>query len=66
VEVVVMMPERRFTARVPEEDYRKLHVVAAMHGTSINSALCDAIVTYVAQWESAHGEIQVPAQEAQQ
>ena len=60
-----MTSERRFTARVPEEEYRKLHVVAAMHGTSINSALCDAIAAYVEQWESIHGEIQVPAQEVQ-
>jgi predicted HicB family RNase H-like nuclease len=59
-----MTLERRFTARVPEDDYRKLHVIAAMHGTSINSALCDAIVEYVEQWESTHGAIQVPVQEA--
>lgn len=55
----IMEAETRFTARIPEEDYAKLRVVAAMRGESINLTLCDAITAYLLQWEETHGKIPV-------
>lgn len=52
-----MTAEQKFAARIPQEDYNRLRVLAAMKGQSINAALCDVISDYLDRWESEHGQI---------
>lgn len=59
VEVIPMTAEQRFTMRIPQEDYDKLRVVAAMQGISINSAVRDIVSEFLERWESEHGPVQV-------
>ena len=52
-----MKAKAAFTVRIDEELYRKLLVVSAGEGTSLNNHMLHLIRTNVAYYERVHGKI---------
>lgn len=49
-----------FTIRINDTARRKLKVIAGYEDISINAVISELIDKRIAEWEKAHGEIQLP------
>lgn len=49
-----------YTLRFDDMQYRKLKVIAALHGISLSAYLQKMFNKEVTEWERIHGEIKIP------
>lgn len=49
-----------FTIRFDDILHRKLKVIAALHGDSLNKYMLKMFNREVSDWEKKHGEIEIP------
>ena len=49
-----------YTIRLDEVLHRKLKVIAALHGDSLNKYLLKVFADKIEEWERTHGVIEIP------
>ncbi len=53
--------KRQFTLRIQDETYEKMRYLAYVERRSIAMEIETAMLTYIANYEKAHGPIPIPA-----
>lgn len=57
VRIEKMIP---YTIRFDDMLHRKLKVIASLHGDSLNRYMMKMFAKEIAEWEQAHGVIEIP------